>query len=408
VNILYLNNYNYVRGGAESVFLSEAELMKSHGHTVHIFANQHPKNLKTQFDKYFPREMVTDSLKPTIDGLQSLWQLFYNWHAKRGLANMLGNIRIDVAHAHNIYSRLTTSVLDFLYKNNIPVLMTLHDYKLVCPSYKLMYSGHICEDCINNKYFMAIWNRCHKNSIAASTVVCFEAYFNYLFNKYRKNVRFLISPSIFLKQKLIDFGWPPSQFVYIPNFVDPSEFLPRFNPGKYFLYLGRLSPEKGIPTLIEAFMKIASKKILLYIAGEGPVRNQLEIIASADSRIRFTGYLSGEMLKESIRKALAVIVPSEWYENAPISILEALAFGKPVVGARIGGIPEMIDEGINGYLFASGNADDLKEKLELILSMSDEKISKMGQDSRQKIEREYNPELHYERLMDIYQKALDA
>lgn len=382
--------------------------MTRHGHAVHIFANQHPNNLKSRYDKYFPKEMVTDSLKPTIRGLRSLFQLFYNWNSKRGLANMLRNFPVQVAHAHNIYSRLTTSVLDLLHKKNIPVLMTLHDYKLICPNYKLMYNGHICEDCKDNKYFMAIWNRCHKNSIVASTIVSFEAYFNHLFDKYRKNVRIFISPSIFLKKKLIEFGLPQSQITYIPNFVDTSEFVPRYNPGKYFLFLGRLSPEKGIPTLIKAFMKIASKKISLYVAGEGPARNQIESMAAADSRIRFTGYLSGEKLKETIRNALAVIVPSEWYENAPISILEALAFGKPVVGARIGGIPEMIDEGVNGYLFEPGNVDNLKEKLEIILSMPVRHIREMGEAARQKVKSEYNSELHYERLMDIYHRALRA
>ena len=397
-----------MRGGAESVFLAEADLMKRHGHAVHIFANQHPNNMKSQYDKYFPREMVTDSLMPSIRGLRSLFQLFYNWNSKRGLTNMLCNFPVDVAHAHNIYSRLTTSVLDLLYEKHVPILLTLHDYKLVCPSYKLMYNDHICEDCKDNKYFMAIRNRCHKNSLVASTIVSLEAYFNHLFNKYQKNVRFFISPSKFLKKKLIEFGWPQSQITYIPNFVDPSEFVPRYNPGQYFLYLGRLSPEKGITTLIEAFMKIASKKISLYVTGEGPVRNQLESSAAADSRIRFTGYLSGERLKETTRNSLAVIVPSEWYENAPISVLEALAFGKPVLGARIGGIPEMIDEGVNGYLFASGNVDDLSEKLELFLSMSDEDIRDMGKAARQKIETQYSAELHYARLMDIYCKALRA
>jgi glycosyltransferase involved in cell wall biosynthesis len=225
-------------------------------------------------------------------------------------------------------------------------------------------------------------------------------------NKYRKNVRFFISPSIFLKKKLVEFGWPQSQIAYIPNFVDHSEFIPCYKPGKYFLYLGRLSPEKGIPTLIEAFMQIASKKISLKVAGEGPVRNQLECMAAADSRIRFTGYLSGGTLKETIRNALAVIVPSDWYENAPISVLEALAFGKPVVGARIGGIPEMINDGVNGFLFEPGNIYDLNTKLDLLLSLSDEDIRDMGKAARQKIETQYNANLHYERLMDIYCKVL--
>ena len=319
---------------------------------------------------------------------------------------MLQDIRIDVAHAHNIYGRLTTSILDLLYKKNVPVVMTLHDYKLICPNYKLMCNGHVCEDCKGKIYYMAIRNRCHKESLVASTIYAFESYFNQIFKKYEKNVRFFISPSRFLKKKFIQFGWPAEQIAFIPNFLAVSEFQPKFTPGNYFLYLGRVSSEKGLLTLIEAFKKISSAKLSLSIVGEGPIRNQLEKTAKADPRIQFKGYLSGNTLKETTRNALAVIVPSEWYENAPISILEALAFGKPVIGSQIGGIPEMIDDGVNGYLFEPGHVDDLREKLELVLSMPDKRISEMGQAARQKVEREYNAELHYERLMDIYNRAL--
>ena len=153
-------------------------------------------------------------------------------------------------------------------------------------------------------------------------------------------------------------------------------------------------------------MNVKSDKVNLWIVGEGPVRNQLEEIASTDSRIRFTGYLSGNKLKQTTSDALAVIAPSEWYENASISILESFAFGKPVVGSRIGGIPEMVEEGLNGYLFEPGNADDLKDKLELMLSKSNKDIEQMGKAARDKVEREYNAELHYERLMEVYNKAL--
>ncbi len=379
--------------------------MEKRGNTVHVFARQHPNNLPSKYDKYFPREMVTDSLKPTMMGLRSLFQLFYSQDAKTSLTRMLQDICIDVAHAHNIYGRLTTSVFDLLQKRNVPILMSLHDYKLICPNYKLMNNGHVCEDCKGNVYYMAIWNRCHKKSLVASAIYAFESYFNLFFRKYRKNVHFFISPSLFLKQKLIEFSWPEEQIAYIPNFLVPSEFEPRYSPGKYFLYLGRLSSEKGLLTLIEAFMKITFGKASLAIVGEGPIKTQLENMAKSDARIRFTGYLSGNTLKEITRNALAVIVPSEWYENAPISILEALAFGKPVVGSQIGGIPEMIDDAVNGYLFEPGNVDDLREKLELVLSMPDKHISEMGQAARQKVEREYNAELHYERLMDIYHRA---
>jgi glycosyltransferase involved in cell wall biosynthesis len=209
-----------------------------------------------------------------------------------------------------------------------------------------------------------------------------------------------------MKAKFIEFDWPEELIEYVPNFIVLSEFVPQFNPGNYFLYLGRLSSEKGILTLVNAFMKTKFEDVKLLIVGDGPIKKQLEEQTRADSRIRFTGYLSGGSLIKITRSALSVIVPSEWYENAPISILESFASGKPVIGSRIGGIPEMIDEGVNGYLFEPGNVDDLREKLELILSLSGKEISKMGQAARRKVEEKYNPGLHYEKLMDIYRRVL--
>jgi glycosyltransferase involved in cell wall biosynthesis len=209
-----------------------------------------------------------------------------------------------------------------------------------------------------------------------------------------------------LRKKFVEVGWHEEDIAYVPNFLVASEFEPRYSPGNYFLYLGRLSDEKGLSTLIEAFMNVTFDKTNLMIVGEGPIRNQLEKVAKADPRIRFTGYLSGNTLKETTRNALAVIVPSEWYENAPLSILESFAFGKPVIGSRIGGIPEMIDDGVNGLLFESGNADDLTKKLELLLSRPEKRIIEMGRAAREKIEQQYNVDLHYDRLMDIYRRAL--
>jgi len=406
VNILFLNNYNYVRGGAESVFLAEADLMETYGNTVHIFARRHLNNIPGKYDHYYPREMVTDSLKPTMHGLRSLLQLFYSHNAKKCLAAMLKKTKIDLAHAHNIYGRLTTSVLDLLCDKNIPILMTLHDYKLICPAYSLLSQGRICEDCEGRLFYMAIKNRCHKESFIASTIYALESYFNKIFKKYEKNVRFFISPSEFLMNKFIQFGWPEERLAYIPNFIVSSDLEPLYSPGKYFLYLGRLSGEKGLPTLIKAFMKVNFDETSLTIVGEGPLKDRLETMAAGDPRVRFTGYLSGNALKEATRNALAVIVPSECYENAPLSILEAFAFGKLVIGSKIGGIPEMIDHGVNGYLFEPGDVDDLREKLEHVLSMPGKQISEMGEAARQKVETEYNADLHYERLMDVYHRAL--
>jgi glycosyltransferase involved in cell wall biosynthesis len=406
MNILYLNNYNYLRGGSERVFLEEARLMEQNGNNVCIFARRHPNNLPSQYEKYFPRDMVTDSLKPSIDVLRSLSQLFYSREAKKGLASMLQGIRVDVAHAHNVYYRLTTSVLDLLRQRDVPVVMTLHDYKLLCPTYKFLSHGRICEDCKGHLFHMAIKNKCHKESFIASTIYAFESYLNQFFKKYQKSVKFFISPSLFLKNKFLQFGWPEERMIYVPNFINPSEFEPLYSPGKYFLYIGRISSEKGPTTLIQAFMKLSMKKAKLTVVGEAPLMSRLKFMAENYPLIQFLGYLSGNLVNEITRNARAVIVPSICYENAPLSILESFACGKPVIASRIGGIPEMIDDGVNGFLFEPGNEDDLREKLELILSMPDPQISEMGQAARQKVEKEYNAELHYERLMAVYHRAL--
>lgn len=406
MKFLYLNNFNYPRGGAENVFLAEAALLKNKDHSVYIFSRKHPENLPTELTDFFPSEMSTDSIRFNKKNFESLKRICYNVEAKRGLDSALNNIKIDLAHAHNIYGGLTTSVLDTLRNRGLPIVLTLHDYKLICPNYKLLSHGKICEDCKFKKYFMAIKNRCHKDSLIASAIYSIETYFNSFFDKYQKNIQLFISPSKFLKEKFMEFGWSTEKIIYLPNFIAIDDFKPQFPPGPYFIYIGRLSSEKGLPTLMKAFMEIKSPKAKLYIVGDGPIRKELEGHAHDDQRIHFTGYLSGNSLKEVTRNALAVVVPSEWYENAPLSVLEAFSFGKPVIGSKIGGIPEMIDEGYNGYLFNPGDVNNLKEKLKLMLSLSDQKIISMGKAGRDKIEKEHNQELHYKGLIEIYDTAI--
>jgi glycosyltransferase involved in cell wall biosynthesis len=384
------------------------QLLEEHGHKTAAFARKHFEHVPSEYENYFPEDIKTDSISFSWAALRTASEIIYSGEAKRALHKLLKQSHPDIAHAHNIYGRLTSSVLDLLAKMDIPIIMTLHDYKLICPNYKMLNKGETCEACRGRNFYMSVRNRCHKSSLLASLVYAFEAYFCQWMNKYSRNVNIFIAPSLFMKKKLVEYGWPKDRIVYLPNFIKLPTFDPVFSPEKYFLYLGRLSSEKGIATLIDSFISLNPDRfdIRLQVVGEGHLRRQLEEKGSQDPRIQFMGYLSGNKLKETTRKALAVIVPSEWYENAPISILEAFAYGKPVIGSRIGGIPEMIDEEINGYLFDPGNADDLREKLELVLSMPDAHISKMGQAARQKVEREYNAELHYERLMAVYHRAL--
>lgn len=407
MRFLFLNNYHYLRGGAERIFFDEMNILRTNGHIVSSFSRAHSRNIPATFSSYFPIDIKTSSVEVSWNSLRTAKEVIWSAESKRALDKFLLCKQFDIAHAHNIYGRLTSSVLDLLRERSIPIVMTLHDYKLICPSYKLMFKGRICEDCRQERFYMALRNRCHKNSLVASAVYAFESYYNAWFQKYRQNVTFFIAPSLFLKTKLVDFGWRADQIEHVPNFLALADYEPQFAPGKYLLYLGRLSPEKGLLTVIHAFMKIRSRNIRLLIAGDGPMRNQLSRLATGDPRIHLTGHLSGYVLKETTRNALAVVIPSEWYENAPVSVLEALAFGKPVIGSRIGGIPEMVDDKVNGFLFDPRNVADLQEKIEMILSMPTKRIYEMGKAARQKVEREYNAEVHYEGLMDIYRRALD-
>lgn len=408
MKILSLNNYHYLRGGSEQVYFSEMALLQAHGHEVFSFARKTDKDIPSDYSNLFPHDMRTDKLHFSFGGFRILREVIYSSESKKQLDKMLKEISPDVVHAHNIYGRLTTSVLDLMNKKNMPVVMTLHDYKLICPSYLLMSDNQICENCKGGKYYNAILKKCHKNSIVASAIYAFESWINNIFKKYKNNVCFFIAPSQFLRNKLIEFRWPAEQIVYIPNYIVSQDFIPNYEPKNNLLYIGRLSAEKGISTLIKAFKKVDKQNLQLIIVGDGPEKERLEEMSKKDNRIQFTGYLSGRKLGEVTRNAGAVVVPSVCYDNAPISILEAFAYGKLVIGARIGGIPEMIDDGKNGFLFEPGNEDDLSNIISNFLNLSQENIIKMGKNARKKVEKQYSPEIHYEKLINVYRDAIEV
>ena len=406
VKIIYLNNYYYIRGGSERVFFGEMDIMKRYGHAVAGFSRKHPLDLPAQYDRFFPPNIVTERINLSWATVRTMKEIFYSRSARKGLEQLISSFKPDIAHIHNMYGRLTTSVLDLLAQKKIPIVMTLHDYKLACPSYLFMRNSRVCEDCKGGRFFMAVRNRCHKRSYAASTIVALESYMNEWLKKYRKNVHFFISPSLFLKDKLTEYGWPARQIKHVPNFLNITDFEPSYVSGSYFLYLGRLSEEKGIDNLIQAYIGLKQNRVGLTIVGEGPIRPDLERLAHGNPAIRFTGYLSGKMLQDITKNALSVIVPSVCYENAPISILEAMAYGKPTIGARIGGIPEMIKDGVNGFLFEAGHYDALKNVLERFTNIPTVGIEQMGKAARRKVESENSTESHYRNLMEIYQEVL--
>jgi len=238
---------------------------------------------------------------------------------------------------------------------------TLHDLKLACPAYNMLTHDGICERCRGGKLYNVLLHRCIKGSAALSAVVLVEAVLHRLLGSYQKNVSRFVVPSRFYIEKFCEWGMPRALFSHVPNFVDVARYTPRYTPGDSFVYLGRVSREKGLATLIRAIAKTHAR---LSVAGTGPELEQLRALAAQlGANVAFHGFLTGEALHELVRNARAVVLPSECYENAPMSVLESYALGKPVIGARIGGIPELIREHETGLSFVSGDEASLAARL---------------------------------------------
>lgn len=403
MKVLLVNKFFYLKGGSERVFFSEAEMLKSNGHQIAFFSMFDQKNLPSPQSKYFVNHIdYAKHVNIKLEILQGL-KMLYSFEAKKKLKELLNDYQIDIVHLHNIYHQISPSILDVFTRYGIPIVMTLHDYKLVCPSHSMFVDGRPCEMCSNGKYYQCFINKCTKNSYSKSLINTVEMYLHHKILRIYDLVDIFISPSKFLKEKVKAMGFR-KEIVHLPNFIDIKDYLPKYNSnGKTICYFGRLSKEKGLFTLIEAVKGLDTK---LKIIGDEPLKKNLEekIRRENLADVSFLGYKSGEELKNEVKNSMVVVLPSECYENYPRSVMEAFALGKPVIGARIGGIPELVKDGESGLTFEPGNVEDLRDKIKYFIN-SPEKISEMGRNARKFVERELNPEKHYQELMKIYQMA---
>jgi glycosyltransferase involved in cell wall biosynthesis len=398
--LLSLNTYNYRRGGSDAVFLDHDALFREAGWETAVFTMHHPNNEPSPWSSYFADELEFGHAYSIWKKMTMAGKVIYSWEARSKLARLLDKFSPDVAHAHCIYHHLSPSVLSLLHERGIPTVMTAHDLKLACPAYKMLNKHGICEKCKHGNLSHVILNRCIHNSLATSSLVAVESAVHKSFGLYKRNLDRVVTPSRFFREKLMEWGWPAEKLVYIPNFLDCRQYTPEYNPGKYFLYFGRLAPEKGVDTLIRA---AAQAGVRLKVAGTGPYEETLRnTAAEIDGRIDFLGYCSGDILWQLIQKCRAVVLPSQWYENAPISILEAYASGKPVIGARIGGIPEMLIENETGYLYESGEIDELSTKLSLMHTLDTSTITSMGRAARDHVSTRFTPERYMSSMQQLY------
>src|SRR5579863_2465740 len=355
--LLSINNCYYDRGGSEAVFFGHNRMFEELGWTVVPFSMKHARNRPNPWTGYFIDELEMSGDYSLAGKLTRLPKVIYSFEARTRLSQLLDRVRPDVAHGHNIYHHISPSILGLLKRHGIPTLLTLHDLKIACPSYNMMVHDKICERCRGGRLYNVVLNRCIGNSTALSFVVMLEALLHTVIGSYRNCVSRFIVPSQFYIDKFCEWGMPRSQFRHIPNFVDLPHFKPSYSAGRPFVYFGRATRQKGVATLIRA---VAEASVPLLVAGTGPDLASLqELAASLGADVTFLGHLSGQTLHDIVRSARAVVLPSQGYENAPMSILEAYALGKPVIGARIGGIPELVRESETGVCFESGNVASL-------------------------------------------------
>lgn len=402
MRILLVNKYFYRKGGAETYFFALAEGLKALGHEVAFFSMKHPNNEPSYWSKYFVSEKDYVGDISAFKKVQEASTLIYSFEAKRKFEALLEEFKPDIIHMNNVHRQLTLSILDapYLKKHHVPVVYTAHDYILLCPAYTMVNGrGEVCDACLDKHFIHATKNVCVKGSRAKSALATMEAEFLKFHHAYSK-IDLIIAPSQFMKSKLDEGGFA-SKTVAMQNFLTDSQMAMgtrvanthKFEDAQagarpYFLFFGRLSKEKGILTLVKAFLQAAGlgkgagsatgagaghNEVLpdtwdLHIVGDGPEREAIEqLLASAGlqavSRIHLLGYKSGEGLQREVGNARFSVLSSEWRENMPYSGLESLAAQTPVIGANIGGIPELVVEGGTGFAFESGNVSDLTDAL---------------------------------------------
>ncbi len=409
MRVLLANNFYYARGGACSYMFALTNLLESKGHEIVPFSMHHPENFDSAYSEYFVSGIdYVESLRRfgIGTGLKVVSRAVYSREAKNKIGRLIDDTVPDIAHLQNIHNHLTPAILYSLKQRNIPVVWTLHDYKMICPNTSFLRDGHVCERCKKTRYYNAPFAKCKKGSFAASLLAGAESYVHRTLN-IQKMVDVFVAPSDFLRSKLIEFGLDGRRIVTLPNFIRPVRSTSPVVKGDYVLYSGRLSPEKGADVLIEAARHIKGAHFV--IAGDGPERAALEKKAAGvtSSRIDFLGHQSREKMMELTKAARFVVLPSKCYENCPYSILEAFACGKPVVGARTGGVPEMISDGGEGLLFEPGNASDLAEQIQRLFR-DDGLLNEMGRKATEKAANKYSPDAYYKKMISVYTSAQDG
>lgn len=405
MKILMINKFFYRKGGSEAYMFDLIDLLKKNGHEVMEFSMADKDNQDSKYKDFFIKSIDFSKREGFFKDLFKAGHLLYSFEARKKLQVLIDKEKPDIAHLHNFSFQLTPSILSVLKKNNIPIIWTMHDYKLICPNYRLFTQGKVCERCKKHKYYNAFRYKCIKNESAMSFLAMLEMYLHKLLLRSYELIDLYISPSKFLADKVISWGNNPDKVKHIYNFINLANFSVNPEIGHGLIYFGRLSEEKGLLTLLEAMKELP--EINLTLVGVGPQKKEIEnyIKQQCLANVKLGGYKKGQELYNLIKQSRLIVMPSIWYENNPISILEAFALGKPVLGADLGGIPELVQDGQTGFLFKNGQSSDL---IKIIKNnyFNTELIQKMSQNCRQFVVENCQGSVHLKQIEAVYKNLI--
>ncbi len=401
MRILNAGHHHHVQGGSDRAMLRLGELLEARGHTVVPFASQHPENRPSKWDDYFPPGVDTQAPSPS-DAARFVYSPEARWQMGRLLED---GGPFDLAHLHIYYGQLTASILKPLVEAEVPTVQTLHEYKLTCPVHSHLSQGEICEACAGHAFWRALPRRCNEGSLARTALSVLEASVSRALGDAHRIDHF-IAVSDFLREKMIEHDVAdPDDITTVHNFVDPDRFEPSRRRGEHVLYFGRIAPEKGLRTLIDAAAPLTDLPVRIAGTGEQRAALEAEVARRSLDHFEFVGVRNGADLWDLVRGSICTLLPSEWYENCPMAVLESLACARPVIGADIGGIPELVDDSVDGRLFPSGDVEALREALVWMQEHRDEAME-MGRRGREKVEERFSPEQHYRQVREVYAEVL--
>jgi glycosyltransferase involved in cell wall biosynthesis len=409
MNILIANWTWYPSGGDWTYINHLCSLLGANGHAIIPFSMHDARNIQTPYSKYFIRNIDYKELnknKTLRNSYKVLTRSLYSREAKHKLEWLLAENIVDIAQLNNIHNYLTPSIIPVLRKKGIPVVWRVLDYKLICPNTTFVSGERICESCKNKLFMMCTLKKCKKGSLRASFVASLEAYL-YSFLDYYKYVDLFMFQSEFSRNKFIEYGFDSKKTAVIKNPLDTTNIVPSYSHKDFVLFFGRLEKIKGIYTLLHAMKHLP--EIQLKVIGAGNEHdNCIEYIRQHQlSNVEFLGVKWGEELNPILAQSAFTIVPSEWYEVSPYSLLQSFAFGKPVIGTDIAGLRDLIDDGVNGLLFKMGDSRDLEDKIRSLFC-SKELIVTMGRNARATVDKYHSYDHYYKETMSIFQSLIKS